>query len=276
MSYSPRDVVARVNILGRWGRAVLGASGSRRLGAPSVASQFRLDLAGWWRYRPNLVLLVIGCASAFAGLRATSGPSFLVSALGGPWVTTSPAGLIESGGWPWLFIMAAFAVASGGTLKSGGLGWSRLELCRTGRRSRWVVGKLLAGAVTSFAYLGALVVAVALRYRLSGSREVFMGHQDVWEWIALTLTLLGIAWSKLVLELTPRAARFGAVIVLVALAAAAFGGVIAPVIPFAQAIVGLHGQPGTLSVALGIEYGMSWAALCACLSLYLGATRSSW
>lgn len=90
------------------------------------------------------------------------------------------------------------------------------------------------------------------------------------------VALLGLSWFKLTIESFPGAARFGAVILLGMLVVAAFGGSLAPTIPFGQAIVGLHGQPGTLSVQLGFVYGMLRAALCAASSLYLGVTRGSW
>ncbi len=272
-----RELVAAVS--GR-AAAVVGGGG-RRPGADRadeplrqvIVGQVRVDLAAWWGYRPNPLLLLIGCAAAF-GTRHTG--LVATSALAGPNVTVGPGGLVEVDAWSWLLVMATYAAASGGTLSSGVPGWTRLELCRSGRRMQWVAGKLLAALVLSVAYLAALVAATALGTHAQGAAQGPAAPRAVLDLVGLGVALVGIAWFKVVLELLPGGARVAVVVLLAMLALAALGGALAPAMPFAQAIVALHAKPGTLGAGAGLAYGVLWAAACAAAAAYRGISRASW
>ena len=230
-----------------------------------VLAAVRNDLRAWRGYVTPWVCLGLAVGAVELALTGRSLHSVFRQALGGPAVVVVDGRFQVAPGWTWFLTGLLFVVAST-VLVDSPSAWARLTLVRHVSPRAWVVARLAALGLGAGAYLTGLVAAMSAAM-LFGHPGPLARASSLWDIGLWALGLVSLGWCAFALVLTTGRKWPGFVVPVVLLTFARFGGNLSPYMPFAQSIVGLHGWPGTLSVAAGSAYVLTWIVLCGTAAL---------
>ena len=217
------------------------------------------DLRSWSHHRLAWGCLGIAAAVLVLHVSGSTGPSLFREGLGGPAVVRLGGQLRMGAGWTWLLTGVLFAVST--TVLFEPLSpWIQLTLVRGVTPQAWVAARLGALAVGASVYLATLLATMAV-VMLVGHPGPLISVETGWDVGLWTLGLVALGWFAMALVLVTNTAWPALVSPLILLGVARFGGNAAPYTPFAQWIIGLHGLPGTLTVAVGAAYVLLWTLL---------------
>jgi len=217
------------------------------------------DLRTWSHYRLAWACLGIAVATVVLHVTGSTGHALFREALGGPTVVRLGGQLRMGAGWTWLLTGVLFVVST--TVLFQPLSpWIQLTLVRGVTPRAWVAARLGALAVGASIYLATLLATMVV-VMLVGHPGPLIRAATGWDVGLWLLGLVALGWFSMALVLVTNTAWPALVTPLVLLGMARFGGNAAPYIPFAQWIIGLHGLPGTLTVAAGAGYVLVWTLL---------------